>query len=165
MGQAMSGRQRLEERNLPVEQTETEMALRKRLSELDGLIEELTANLHGVQNWRNKLAAQIADPPQQNGYPVTQHQRIARIVPAVTDISWDRIRGRQRDQKVVNARWLAINMLTESNYSLAQIGRFLNKDHTTIWHAKKGWPKLYVTDLAFQKIAHTAWHQFYRERL
>ena len=150
-----------------MEPTEAKMALKKRLSELDGLIVELTANLHGVQNWRNKLAAQIADPPQQNGYPVTDHQRIMRIVPAVTGVSWQRIKGRQKDQQVVNARWLAINMLSEcgGTYSSGQIGRFLDKDHTTVLYARKGWPKLYTTDEGFQQIAQAAWYQFYRERI
>ena len=150
-----------------MEPTETEMALRKRLSELDGLIEEMTGNLNALQAIRDKLAAQIADPPAQNGYPVTEHQRVARIVPAVTGVSWERIKSRQKDQQVVNARWLAINMLSEcgGTYSSGQIGRFLNKDHTTVLYARKGWPKLYTTDEGFQQIAQAAWYQFYRERI
>jgi len=163
----MPNRERLEERNLLVEPTETEMEMKKRLSELDGLIEQLTGNLNALQAIRDRLAAQIADPPQQNGYPVTDHQRIMRIVPAVTGVSWQRIKGRQKDQQVVNARWLAINMLSEcgGTYSSGQIGRFLNKDHTTVLYARKGWPKLYTTDEGFQQIAQAAWYQFYRERI
>ena len=150
-----------------MEPTETEMEMKKRLSELDGLIEQLTGNLNALQAIRDRLAAQIADPPQQNGYPVTDHQRIMRIVPAVTGVSWQRIKGRQKDQQVVNARWLAINMLSEcgGTYSSGQIGRFLDKDHTTVLYARKGWPKLYTTDEGFQQIAQAAWYQFYRERI
>jgi len=167
MGQAMPNRERLEERNLLVEPTETEMEMKKRLSELDGLIEQLTGNLNALQSIRDRLAAQIADPPQQNGYPVTDHQRIMRIVPAVTGVSWQRIKGRQKDQQVVNARWLAINMLSEcgGTYSSGQIGRFLDKDHTTVLYARKGWPKLYTSNENFQQIAQAAWYQFYRERI
>lgn len=143
------------------------MEMKKRLSELDGLIEQLTGNLNALQAIRDRLAAQIADPPPQNGYPVTDHQRVMRIVPAVTGVSWERIKGRQKDRQVVNARWLAINMLSESGgtYSSAQIGRFLDKDHTTVLHARKGWPKLYTTNENFQRTARAAWHQFYRERI
>ena len=157
----------MEERNLLVEPTETEMEMKKRLSELDGLIEQLTGNLNALQAIRDRLAAQIADPPQQNGYPVTDHQRIMRIVPAVTGVSWQRIKGRQKDQQVVNARWLAINMLSEcgGTYSSGQIGRFLDKDHTTVLYARKGWPKLYTSNENFQQIAQAAWYQFYRERI
>jgi len=143
------------------------MEMKKRLSELDGLIEQLTGNLNALQAIRDRLAAQIADPPQQNGYPVTDHQRIMRIVPAVTGVSWQRIKGRQKDQQVVNARWLAINMLSEcgGTYSSGQIGRFLDKDHTTVLYARKGWPKLYTSNENFQQIAQAAWYQFYRERI
>ena len=131
------------------------------------MIEQLTANLHGIQGWRDRLAARIKNAPKQFSYPVTDHQRIMRIVPAVTGISWERIKGKQRDQPVVNARWLAINMLTEcgGKYSCSQIARFLDKDHTTILHAKKGWPKLYVSDLEFQQTAELCWHKFWEERL
>ena len=143
------------------------MEMKKRLSELDGLIEQLTGNLNALQSIRDRLAAQIADPPAQNGYPVTDHQRVMRIVPAVTGVSWERIKGRQKERQVVNARWLAINMLSESGgtYSSAQIGRFLDKDHTTVLHARKGWPQLYTTTENFQRTARAAWHQFYRERI
>ena len=41
--------------------------MKKRLSELDGLIEQLTGNLNALQAIRDRLAAQIADPPDQNG--------------------------------------------------------------------------------------------------
>ena len=167
MGQAMQSRERLEERNLPLEPTETEMEMKKRLSELDGLIEQITGNLNALQSIRDRLAAQIADPPDQNGYPVTDHQRIMRIVPFVTNISWERIKSTDKNRRVVNARWLAINMLSEcgGTYSSGQIGRFLDKDHTTVLYARKGWPKLYTSNENFQQIAQAAWYQFYRERI
>ena len=150
-----------------MEPTETALEMKKRLSELDSLIEEMTGNLNALQSIRDRLAAQIADPPDQNGYPVTDHQRVARIVPAVTGVSWQRIKGKQKDQEVVNARWLAINMLSEcgGTYSSEQIGRFLDKDHTTVLHARKSWPKLYTSNENFQQIAQAAWYQFYRERI
>ena len=187
MVETMQSGQQLEARKLPVEQAEaggtqakheiSQAALMIQLCDLDGMIENMVSQLHGIQNWRNCLAAKITDPPKQFGYPmhkfqlqfvpVTDHQRIMRIVPAVTGISWERIKGKQRDQPVVNARWLAINMLSECSgkYSCSQIGRFLNKDHTTILHAKKGWPKLYVSDLEFQRTAETCWYKFGKERL
>ena len=140
------------------------------LCDLDGMIENIDAQLHNMQKWRDGLAAKIANAPKQYGYPVTDHQRIMRIVPACTGISWDRLRGKQRSQKVVNARWLAIEMLAESKYSCAQIGRFLNKDHTTILHARKGWAKLYCDNpplnlVDFQIVARAAWYKFDKERL
>ena len=177
MGETMQSGQQLEARKLPVEQAEadrreeeyeiSQAALMIQLCDLDGMIEQLTANLHGIQNWRDKLAAKIVNAPAQFGYPVTDHQRISRIVPAVTGISWERIKGKRRDQPVVNARWLAINMLSEcgGKYSCSQIARFLDKDHTTILHAKKGWPKLYVNDLEFQKTAEACWIKFWKEGL
>ena len=177
MVETMQSGQQLEARKLPVEQAEADGGQAKyeisqaqlmiQLCDLDGMIEQLTANLHGIQNWRDRLAAKITNAPKQFSYPVTDHQRIMRIVPAVTAISWERIKGKQRDQPVVNARWLAINMLSECSgkYSCSQIARFLNKDHTTILHAKKGWPKLYVNDLEFQKTAEACWYKFWKERL
>ena len=123
MVETMQSGQQLEARKLPVEQAEADGGQAKyeisqaqlmiQLCDLDGMIEQLTSNLHGIQNWRDRLAAKITNAPKQFSYPVTDHQRIMRIVPAVTGISWERITGKQRDQQVVNARWLAINMLTE----------------------------------------------------
>jgi chromosomal replication initiation ATPase DnaA len=136
------------------------------LCDLDGMIENIDAQLHNMQGWRDGLAAKIQNAPAQYGYPVTDHQRIMRIVPAVTGISWDRLRGKQRSQPVVNARWLAINMLTEhSKYSSAEVGRFLNKDHTTILHARKSWQRLYVKDQEFRRIADSCWYKLDKERV
>ena len=139
--------------------------INKRLCELDGLVQQQTAQLEAIKAIRARTAAQMAFAPPPNDWPETEHQRIARIVPVATDISWDCIKGKQRNQKVVNARWLAIEMLAESKYSCAQIGRFLNRDHTTILHARKGWAKLYAGNVDFQIVARAAWWQFYRERL
>tara|TARA_R110002020_G_scaffold474501_1_gene706111 strand:- start:220 stop:672 length:453 start_codon:yes stop_codon:yes gene_type:complete len=147
------------------------------LCDLDGMIENMVSQLHGIQNWRNCLAAKITDPPRQFGYPmhkfqlqfvpVTDHQRVMRIVPAVTSVKWSRIIGKQRSRKVVNARWHAITMLSDcpSNYTCSQIGRFLKKDHSSILNARKVYIKRYVSDLEFQQTAELCWHKFWEERL
>ena len=137
------------------------------LCDLDGMIEQLTANLHGIQGWRDRLAARIKNAPKQFSYPVTDHQRVMRIVPAVTSVKWSRIIGKQRSRKVVNARWHAITMLSDcpSNYTCSQIGRFLKKDHSSILNARKAYIKRYVSDLEFQQTAELCWHKFWEERL
>jgi chromosomal replication initiation ATPase DnaA len=116
----MSDRQRLEERNLPLEPTAAKMALKNRIAEIKEAMQAATASLDELRAVKRRLVLKLADTLGDDEVH-TDRARIKRLVTAATEISWSRIVGRQKSQDVVNARWLIMHMLYQRGYSLVSI--------------------------------------------
>lgn len=61
-------------------------------------------------------------------------QRVCREVCDETGVSLNALRGRSREQAIVQIRHLAMYAAHERGASLSQIGRYLGRDHTTVLH-------------------------------
>ena len=140
-------------------------ALDDRISEIDEVLADCTRNMKELAGVRRQLMLRRADLLADVEFD-TDRARIKRLVPVATGISWLRIIGGQQARPVVRARWLAMHMLYERGYSLAEIGRRLRKDHTTVMHARDAWPR-FIADPANAELAEIereCWSQFNRER-
>ena len=70
--------------------------------------------------------------------PVHEYHRDQRIIDLATEylgVDWDRLRGRSRDQDIVEARQLFCYLLSRAGYTVAAIARLLERNHSTILHA------------------------------
>ena len=52
-------------------------------------------------------------------------------------VSLDELRGPSRRRNLVVPRWVAMKRIYERGFSITRIGRYLNRDHTTIVHGLK----------------------------
>ena len=142
------------------------MALKHRIAEIKEAMQDATASLDELRAVKRRLVLKLADTLGDDEL-YTDRARIKRLVTAATEISWPRIVGRQKSQDVVNARWLVMHMLYQRGYSLSEIGRLLNRDHTTVMHARDAWDEYYCDpkNADFAKLTSACWYQFYRERI
>jgi chromosomal replication initiation ATPase DnaA len=62
---------------------------------------------------------------------------ILQEVSKATHISIKELLGDSRLKKTVRARWEIYRRAKNAGYSLAEIGRRMNKDHTTVMHGLK----------------------------
>ena len=149
-----------------MEPTEAKMALKNRIAEIKEAMQDAAASLEELRAVKRRLVLKLADTLGDDEV-YTDRARIKKLVTAATDISWARITGRQKSQEVVNARWLVMHMLYQRGYSLSEIGRLLNRDHSTVMHARDAWNEHYCNpkNAEFARLASDCWHQFYRERL
>ena len=68
----------------------------------------------------------------------TGHARVEQIIALAADyldVDWESLRGRRRDQYIVEARHLLCYLLDRAGYTRAAISRLLGRDHSTIIHA------------------------------
>lgn len=62
-------------------------------------------------------------------------RRYVRLSAAVYGTTAKKVRGDCRDALNVRARHAVMRRLHEDGFSFAQIGRWMNRDHTTVLHA------------------------------
>lgn len=67
--------------------------------------------------------------------PGQRFRAVLTEVSEATGISISRILGRSRVRPVVEARQLVCHVLYRHGMSYPQIGRLINRDHTTVLHA------------------------------
>lgn len=77
------------------------------------------------------------EPPADNPFigRVSLTKRLAKSVAIDFDIPVEPLLARSRLRRVVDARAVLINLLARRGYGMAEIGRRLGKDHSTIIHA------------------------------
>jgi hypothetical protein len=63
------------------------------------------------------------------------HECIIDLATKHLDVNWDHLQGRSRDRDTVRARHLLCYTLYRTGYSMAHIGRLLDRNHSTIVHA------------------------------
>lgn len=63
---------------------------------------------------------------------------IANIVEKILGITEDQLKGRSREKVFVFARMLLVGLANSAGYSSSYIAKYLNRDHSTILHLKKG---------------------------
>lgn len=63
--------------------------------------------------------------------------RFAAKVAYETGISVAAMRGPSRKSDIVRARWAAMYAMRQAGHSFPSIGRFFNRDHTSVIHAIK----------------------------
>ncbi len=64
-----------------------------------------------------------------------QKFRIAAKVANATGVKLSEMRGIRRDNETVAARWAAMHAMRAAGHSYPSIGKFFNRDHTTVMHA------------------------------
>ena len=64
----------------------------------------------------------------------------------------DDILGKRRLKALVSVRRQCVNMLHEKGYSTTEIGRIMNRDHSTICHALKMWERDAWAALALHEL-------------
>ena len=85
--------------------------------------------------------------------PIT-NDLIVSAIKEVLSIEVEDLQSRERFRTLVNARYIyAFFARTLLGSSLSEIGKFINRDHTTIMHALKCYKDFYDTDLAFKNLA------------
>jgi chromosomal replication initiation ATPase DnaA len=62
-------------------------------------------------------------------------EKIEKKVQEKTGIAPHVIRGKHRDREYIIARHMVWRWLNRNGFTFAEIGRFYNRDHTTIFHA------------------------------
>ena len=103
-------------------------------------LEEMHAHYKNVRArlYRGQYKEPITEPPKL----ITKGERILIETAAKHKISVKDIRSAIRNNKLVRARWECMYRLkTELNLSLPCIGRFMNRDHTTVLHAIRKYEK------------------------
>jgi chromosomal replication initiation ATPase DnaA len=72
--------------------------------------------------------------------PLLEGERALKLCAEMTDISVAQILGAQQSRRVVYARWTVVIALHRRGWSASNIGRLLNRDHTTILYALREAP-------------------------
>ena len=72
------------------------------------------------------------------------HMRsIVNSVVKITDVTYQEIMGKSRKRKIVDARYLCIAVILDVvPIGVAALGKFFNKDHSTMIHAKRKYADL-----------------------
>lgn len=65
-------------------------------------------------------------------FPTPALSRIASEVSQVSGVSLEEMQGRDRRKHIVAARQVCYWQARKSGHSLPEIGRFFNRDHTTV---------------------------------
>lgn len=78
---------------------------------------------------------------------------IIDVVAYLTNIKRRRILSSCRKQEVCDARVIIANFYKSKGYSLHQIGRILNRDHSTIVWQLQVYNNLYSNDKSFRNLA------------
>ena len=60
---------------------------------------------------------------------------VIRRIERAHGVTLEQMQGPQRYRPIVRARWALIAALRERGWSLLRIGRFMNRDHTTVLYA------------------------------
>ena len=91
--------------------------------------DELAARMAAIAEWRNpnRVSNQCAE---------SGHRIVAEVAKAF-GVTPSSIMGRDRSPKTCKARHVAMVALYNQNGSLAETGRFFDRDHGTIIHALK----------------------------
>jgi chromosomal replication initiation ATPase DnaA len=68
----------------------------------------------------------------------TSLELLAELISQATGVSIERIKSQQRGKKVCEARKMLSELADYCGFTQSEIGRFMNKDHTTIgYHLRK----------------------------
>ena len=80
-------------------------------------------------------------------------QKIIDVVCSVLKITFEQLKDKSREQKLVRGRQIIMTLLnSECNFSLSESAAVFNKDHATCLHAKKTISNIYDTDRDFRKV-------------
>ena len=115
--------------------------------------------LRAVERACMRLRWALEDNPKPNGHdgpiragdePLTMRM-IMSAVSKVSGISEESLSGSRRNRSVARPRQLALYLSTTllTHRSFPEIGKFYNKDHTTVIHARKKVEELLETDPDF----------------
>ena len=85
----------------------------------------------------NGHAAHVAlrDSEQARQARKTDWQEVIRRIERAHRVTLKQMQGPQRYRPIVRARWALIAALRERGWSLMRIGKFMNRDHTTVLYA------------------------------
>lgn len=116
------------------------------------------AQLKVLDAWKADLPKILAGervtypPPEVSDLLYTMAEVLAAVA-RTTGLSAEAIRGKRRTEKMCGARHLAVLLICDlcPEKSLTQIGRFLNRDHTTIIHGRKAALRRLDHDPAFRQ--------------
>lgn len=104
-------------------------------------IDTIPAVAQVIENAERIISELLSAPVKINLYAnrkkeeVTFLSQIAAIVSHESGIKWPHIQSATRKQDVVNARHLYCLFARVAGYGLTDIGKSLNRDHTTIMYA------------------------------
>jgi chromosomal replication initiation ATPase DnaA len=94
------------------------------------------------------LDAEIFDPyPRQFTKKDGAFGTILQEVATESGYTLSELLGESRRQGVVHARWKVYERAVKAGYGVTEIGRRMNKDHSTINHGLRGLKKLYAKPL------------------
>lgn len=62
---------------------------------------------------------------------------IVRSVSRIVGYSVDDLIGRSKQKHLTLARWVAMKRCHSAGYSIEEIGRYFNRDYTSVWHGLK----------------------------
>lgn len=86
-------------------------------------------------------------------YNIYLTDKLINIVGEAFHLTKDQITGKNRCRNIVEARRIIINVLTrEENFTLSEVGRYLNRDHATSIHHRTKHNELYSTDKKYKNI-------------
>jgi chromosomal replication initiation ATPase DnaA len=156
----VAGQTAINERIAEIDEVLAECA--RHMTELDGARADCDDHMKELVGVRRQLMLRRADAIGDAAVD-TDRARIKRLVPAATGISWSQIVGDQRSHEVVTARHLAMHMLDKRGYTCSEIGRILDKDHSTVLRSLDA--HFYRQPHAkLDEIERACWQQFNRER-
>jgi chromosomal replication initiator protein len=113
------------------------MQFKGSVRELEGALNRVLtyAKLSGAKVDMTLALQALADIDGGKILPALTPKLIMDVVATHYGVSPDAIRGKQRDKRTALARQVAIYLLRqETRYSLTEIGKLLNRDHSTIVH-------------------------------
>ena len=67
-----------------------------------------------------------------------QMRLVAKFAARETGISVEELRGPSRQSEIVAVRWAVMAEARAAGFTTTQIGRFFNRDHSTVCHATRG---------------------------
>jgi chromosomal replication initiation ATPase DnaA len=82
------------------------------------------------------------DPPPPPAEPSRPHARVRKIVEPILrarETPWDDVISPSRRHELIATRIVVYVALHNAGFSMKQIGRFCERDHTTILHYLRKW--------------------------
>lgn len=113
--------------------------------------EELERCLQKLQSWvedykENKKLLKMVKEDRDMDF-------IIAVITLKTGVTDDEIKGKGRKSRIVTPRQIFCKVAYMNGYSLKEIGRYINRDHTTILYSIKSYENYYQTEPEYKELA------------
>lgn len=107
--------------------------------------------------WANEFNIPVINLIGDDNFNLIDENRVLKVVSEVTNIPIKKIKSETRVKSISLARHLFVGICFEwkINVTLEQLGRMLNRDHSTIINSRKVYNDLLFSDRNFEKLTQT----------